>query len=209
MADPTIILVHGLWMTGVEMILLKRRLQAAGFNVLQFRYRMVRRSLDHNTERLRQLILAQDCESVHLVGHSLGGVLSLQTLRKFPDLPVGKVVCLGSPLVDTVAGRRLVKFGVGRRMLGQTLPEAIFAQPLKEWAGAQSVGVLAGDRGVGIGQIMGRLPRPHDGVVTLAETCLPGISDHLVISGSHAGLVISRLAAEQCVWFLRHGQFRR
>lgn len=209
MADPTIILVHGLWMTGVEMVVLRKRLLADGFQVLQFRYRMVRRSLEHNTERLQELIRAQGGKPVHLVGHSLGGVLSLQTLRHYPDLPVDKVVCLGSPLVDTVAGRRFVKFGIGRRMLGHTLPAAIFDQPLREWSGSQPVGVLAGNRGVGIGQLMGRLPRPHDGVVALAETCLPGISDHLALAVSHTGLVVSRVAAEQCAWFLRHGQFRR
>jgi hypothetical protein len=45
--------------------------------------------------------------------------------------------------------------------------------------------------------------------VTLAETRLPGITDHMDLPVSHAGLVISRAVAEQCAWFLRHGRFRR
>ena len=35
---------------------------------------------------------------VALVGHSLGGLVALEALRRQPDLPVSRVVCLGSPL---------------------------------------------------------------------------------------------------------------
>ncbi len=209
MTEPTVILVHGLWMTGAELFMLKKWLRADGFRVYRFRYSMVRQPLGHNIVRLNEFIHRQSGNETHLVGLSLGGVLALQTLQRFTDLPVAKVVCLGSPLTDTVAGRRFVSFGAGRRMLGKTLPEAIFEEPLSEWKGKQPVGVLAGTRGFGIGRLTGRLPRPNDGVVTLAETCLPGISDHMALSLSHTGLVVSKKAARQVAWFLRHGKFKR
>ena len=110
-------------MTGSEMSLLKRRLRARGYKVHQFRYRMVTRDLDHNCDKLRVFIEKYAADKVHLIGHSLGGVLSLQTLRKFPELPVEKVICLGSPLVDTAAGRRVQQVRAGRAILGKTLPE--------------------------------------------------------------------------------------
>ncbi len=144
---------------------------------------------------------------IHLVGHSLGGVLALHALRSFPDLPVARVVCLGSPLVDTAAGRRFARVSAGRAFLGKTLPEAIFESPLKSWSGPQQVGVIAGSEGFGLGQYVGALPKPNDGVVAVAETCLPGISDHLVVPVGHTALVISRHVAAQCVHFLRHGSF--
>ncbi|MDP6437279.1 MAG: alpha/beta hydrolase [Gammaproteobacteria bacterium] len=209
MTGPTAILVHGLWMTGAELFMLKKWLRADGFHVYRFRYSMVRQPLEHNIGKLNEFIRSHAAGETHLVGHSLGGVLALQTLQRFPDLPVARVVCLGSPLTDTVAGRRFVSFGAGRRMVGKTLPEAIFEEPLVEWKGKQPVGVLAGTRGFGIGKLTGRLPRPNDGVVTLAETCLPGITDHMVLTLSHTGLVVSKHAAKQCAWFLRHGTFKR
>jgi pimeloyl-ACP methyl ester carboxylesterase len=209
MTSETIILVHGLWMTGVEMSLLKRRLRLRGYVVRQFRYRMVTRSLEHNCERLRNLIERQATATVHIIGHSLGGVLALQTLRRYPELKVDKVICLGSPLTDTAAGRRVATVNAGRVILGKTLSEAVFELPLVEWSGHQQVGVVAGTRGFGLGKFLGALPKPNDGVVSVAETNLPGIKDHLEVPVGHTGLVISRLVAAQCAWFIRHGEFRR
>jgi pimeloyl-ACP methyl ester carboxylesterase len=209
MEGPTVILLHGLWMTGAEMLVLRRRLRAQGFRTRQFHYRMVTRSLDHNRRKLQKFITDQARYSVHLVGHSLGGVLALQTLQQFPELPVDRVVCLGSPLIDSAAGRRMLRFRVGQSVLGKTLPEAVVNQPLKEWSGRQPVGVIAGTLSAGMGRVIMTLAQPNDGLVTLEETCLPGIADHLALPVSHTGLVLSRQVAEQCGWFLRHGSFRR
>src|SRR5210317_2233008 len=122
MARDTIILLHGLWMTGSEMSLLRRRLRKDGFLVDQFRYSTLAHSLGHNTERLARRIRQYD-HTVHLIGHSLGGVLSLQTLRRYPDLNVDKVICLGSPLLDAQAGRTFQRTLPGRIIIGKTLPE--------------------------------------------------------------------------------------
>ena len=209
MSKDTVILVHGLWMTGLEMSLLKRRLRSAGLHVVQFQYRMVSKSLEHNCERLARFIREQQEHPVHLLGHSLGGVLALQTLQRYPELSVNKVVCLGSPLLDSSAGRRFIRFAPGRAMLGKTLPEAVFEEPLIAWSGTQTVGVIAGTRSLGLGRIITRLPRPNDGMVSLAETCLPGIDDHLEMNVGHTALVLSATVAKQCISFLRQGKFAR
>jgi len=174
-----------------------------------FNHRWATKSLDTNRRKLQKFIPDHAGNRVHLVGHSLGGVLALQTLQQFPDLPVDRVICLGSPLVDSAAGRRVLRFRAGRAILGKTLPEAVVNHPLTEWSGRQSVGVIAGTHSVGLGRILASLAKPNDGMVTLEETCLPGITDHLALPVSHTGLVLSRAVAEQCGWFLRHGEFRR
>jgi pimeloyl-ACP methyl ester carboxylesterase len=207
--EETIILVHGLWMTGTEMALLKRRLRARGYHVHQFRYRMVMRTLDQNQVKLKSFIEKYAADKVHIIGHSLGGVLALQTLQLYPDLPVARIICLGSPLVDSAAGRRVAQVKAGRAILGKTLPEAVFEAPLQSWSGPQSVGVIAGNRGFGLGKMLGALPKPNDGVVSVAETSLPGIDDHIEIPRGHIGLLVSPLVAAQCAWFIRHGKFRR
>jgi pimeloyl-ACP methyl ester carboxylesterase len=207
--QDTIILLHGLWMTGFELGILQRRLQDRGFNVVCFRYHMVNYSLEHNRRRLRRFVRAQVVGGeLHLVGHSLGGVLALQTLRRYPDLPVAKVVCLGSPLVDTRAGRFVERLGPpARAVLGKTLPEAVFRQPLVRWEGAQPVGVIAGTRGFGLGRLIVKLPKPHDGMVALSETQLPGITDFWHTNVGHTGLVLSSAVAQQCAAFLRDSRF--
>lgn len=209
---PTVILVHGLWMTGFEMAYLKQRLRARGYQVLTFRYRMVTRSLEFNRRRLAAFIgrnRRQITGPLYLIGHSLGGVLSLQTLRRYPDLPVSKVICLGSPLVDTSAGRFLHQAASGRALLGKTLPEAVFEQPLGRWDGPQSVGVIAGTRGLGVGRYVMDLPVPNDGVVALQETRLPGVSDRLELPLGHTRLVMSGEVADQCHAFFQQGSFNR
>ena len=59
----------------------------------------------------------------------------------------------------------------------------------------------------GLGSLLGAMDDASDGTVALAETRLPGLSDHCVVRTSHSGLVVSPDAARQTAYFLRHGQF--
>jgi len=206
MQTKTVIVIHGLWMTGFEMGWLRGKLQRQGYKPLRFSYRMLSRSLDFNIEKLRDMIRAQ-LGPVHLVGHSLGGVLALQTLRKYPDLKVQRVVCMGSPLADTRAGRNLASFGFGRFMLGKTLPDAVFDKPLKAWRGKQQVGSIAGTFGVGVGRLVANLKKPHDGMVSANETKLPGIADNLLLPVNHTGMLMSDRIVDQIDFFFRFGRF--
>ncbi len=208
MKGDTVILVHGLWMTGIELSLLQHRLAEHGFNVRRYRYGMLRTGLEQNRETLANFIAGVDASRLHIIGHSLGGVLALHTLQRYPDLPIDKVVCLGSPLVDTKAGRNILRFPFGPKVLGKTLKEAVLDQPLTAWEGTQAVGSVAGNLSIGAGRIVKRLPGPNDGAVQIEETRLPGIADHIVLRVSHSGLVLSTEVAYQSMWFLDHGEFR-
>lgn len=204
----TIIFAHGLWMKGLEMTWLRGRLRDRGYGVSQFQYHTVSQTLADKCRRLRDAILAE-AGPVALVGHSLGGVLSLHTLRAYPDLPVEKVVCLGSPLVDTAAGRSLHSLRAGRFVLGSILPEAVFENPLGRWDEAVPVGVIAGTLSIGPGQLIAELPTPNDGTVAVSETRLPGIRDHVEINFSHTTMLFSQDVVEQCDHFIRKGRFKR
>lgn len=208
MSGSTVILVHGLWMSGVELTWLRQRLEGFGHAARKFSYPTLTANLDTNRRSLREFILGQAGPTA-LIGHSLGGVLALQTLRSYPELPVTKVICLGSPLVDTAAGRSLQRVEPGRFMLGETLREAVFEQPLIKWDGKPPVGVIAGTSNVGPGNLIAELPKPNDGTVALVETWLPGIADHLALPIGHVAMLFSQEVAEQCHWFLQHGCFKR
>lgn len=207
-SKPVVILVHGLWMKGLEMTWLRSRLRDKGYPVRQFQYHTTSQTLADKCVSLKKAI-RREHGKVALIGHSLGGVLSLHTMRMFPELPVDKVICLGSPLVDTAAGRSLHSVQSGRFVLGRILPEAVFDKPLGHWDQDLPVGVIAGTRSFGPGQLVAKLKKPHDGTVAVVETELPGIVDHLQLPHSHITMLFAPAVAEQCDAFLRNARFAR
>ena len=52
------------------------------------------------------------------------------------------------------------------------------------------------------------LPKPHDGRVSVENTKLDGMADHIVMETSHPWLVRNGPAIEQTIVFLRDGEFR-
>jgi hypothetical protein len=61
---------------------------------------------------------------------------------------------------------------------------------------------------VGIGRIVAPdLPAPSDGVVSVAETRLPAMRDHIVLDVNHFGMLTSRAVVRQVCAFLRDGTF--
>jgi pimeloyl-ACP methyl ester carboxylesterase len=207
--ELVVVCIHGLWMNGMEMGLMRFRLSKnLGVNVVQFSYHSVTEGIAENAHRLSRFIERLPADAVHLVGHSLGGVLALQMLRLFPTDKVRRVVCLGSPLVDSSAAQNFSRWTLGGKMVGRTLREAVLADPLGSSDEHRDVGVIGGTVGLGLGIFVGKLEKPHDGMVTERETRLPGITDHLMLRANHFGLLISRKAAMQTANFLREGKFQ-
>ncbi|MCW8845910.1 MAG: alpha/beta hydrolase [Gammaproteobacteria bacterium] len=205
-----VVLLHGLWMTRNVMALLGRRLAAASpaRQTHLFGYPSMRAGMAQNMEALLTFIAGLDADTVHLVGHSLGGVLILNMLNRCAPPQPGRVVCLGSPLRGSATASRLQELPGARVLVGESL-EQVLARPLPDWQGQREVGVIAGSRGMGLGRLLRRLDGPNDGTVSVSETCLPGISDHLVMDVSHTGLVLSREVAIQTDFFLHRGHFLR
>ncbi|WP_338333850.1 esterase/lipase family protein [Xanthomonas citri pv. bilvae] len=183
-ATADVLLVHGIWNTAHWLLPLARRMRANGLAPALFGYASVlggpAQAVPHLIERLRasrvQLVIC----------HSLGGLMTLQALQDAPDLPVRRVVCLGSPLCGSAAARGLAQRG-GRWAMGRSA--AILQQGFARWDGQAEIGQVAGN-------------------VALAETRLPGLRDHCVVRASHSGLLRSPEAAAQALAFLRTGRFQ-
>ncbi len=205
-ASPaTVILLHGIWMRAPALLILERRLRAAGFDTARFEYASVFGTPQQAIARLHRRMRAIGPGPVHLLGHSLGGLLAVATCRECNDLPPGRILCLGSPLAGSATAGRIARLPSGRWMLGG------WREALLHGAGlvpvAREVGVIAGTRAQGLGVLLRALPRPHDGTVALAETRMPWLTDHLTIAASHTGMLYNRRVAEAAVAFLREGRF--
>ena len=83
----------------------------------------------------------------------------------------------------------------------------ILRNGIARWEGQQAVGAIAGRVPFGFGLAIGALASPHDGTVSVAETELPGLTDHVVVPATHTGLLFSQTAAEQTIAFLRGARF--
>ncbi|MCX7512956.1 esterase/lipase family protein [Frateuria hangzhouensis] len=201
-----IILLHGLWMRGFALGLLHKRMAEAGFAVDRFDYMSVVSSQERIVERLHSRMQRHAPGPVHLVGHSLGGLLALQACREAADLPPGRIVCLGSPVKGSAAARGFAGFGQGgEALLGHN--RALLEHGMECWEGAREVGMIAGRVPIGLGAMLAHMEGEHDGTVAVAETQLPGLADHCVVETSHTGLVLSADVARQTVHFLQHGHF--
>ncbi|MBX9810897.1 MAG: alpha/beta hydrolase [Burkholderiales bacterium] len=207
--QETVILVHGLWLHGTVMALMRRRIARCGYQVVSYSYPSMRLTLTENAGRLAQFCRSMDSSRMHFVGHSLGGLVILRMLERAADLDIGRIVLAGPPFVDSFAARRLARLPGGGKALGRSIPEWLeSARPsgLERY----DIGVIAGDCGIGLGTLIAPdLPRPSDGVVSVAETRLPTARDHIVLNVSHTAMLVSAAVVRQVCTFLHTGAFSR
>lgn len=206
-AVEPVIVIHGLWMQGLVMGLLARRIRDAGFAAHTWSYPTLRGSLAENADRLARHCSALAAPRVHIVAHSMGGLVALRMLERHHELRCGRLVLVGTPYGDSFSARRLARFPGGPRLLGRSIREWLDGpRPLPR--GDTEIGIIAGTRGFGLGRLVAPdLPRPNDGVVTLAETQVPGVSRRVELGVGHTEMLLSRAVARQCCAFLRHGRF--
>jgi len=200
------VLVHGLWMGRAIWLLFARRLRRQGYRVASFAYPSVRQGLTESARELEAFARDRPASRVHLVGHSLGGLVVLRMLRDAHSLALGRAVLLGCPVAGCGAAEQLGRRRAGRFLLGAALPQWTPAEAPPTVRRFQ-IGAIAGTRRFGVGALLLRLPRANDGVVMVDETRLPGMADHLALPVSHSGLVVSPRVANEAVAFLRTGRF--
>ena len=201
-----VVLIHGIWLNGLEWLPLRRRLRRSGFDCRIFHYPSVRRPPAANAARLAAFIARQKAGRVHLVAHSLGGIVVIHFLTATRWCLPGRSVFIGTPARGSFAAIRMGRWPLPRRLLGRSVERGLLGGA-PAWGGECELGVIAGDLPLGAGRLLGSLPRPNDGTVSVAETAIPGATDATVVSASHLGLLWSRETARLVVRFLRDGAF--
>lgn len=205
-AEPVVI-VHGLWVHGLIMRWLARRMVRCGYTVHVYSYPSMRLTLTQNAKRLAQFCSDLAVPRLHLIGHSLGGLIALKMLESAHAVSCGRLLLLGTPYTGSFAAQRLARYPGGHALLGRSVAEWLHT-PRPVPAGVTEIGVIAGTRGIGLGRLVAPdLPRPNDGVVALTETEVPGVVTRLALPVSHSEMLVSREVARQCCAFLGEGRF--
>jgi pimeloyl-ACP methyl ester carboxylesterase len=208
-APAHVVALPGWGLPGLSTRYWRRRLRQAGFGVSSFAYRSLARSLNQNASLLAAAIAGLPGPGpVHLVGHSMGGIVILHMLALHRVQRLGRVVLVGTPFQGSAAADRLARSRPGRFLLGKSMPQwrGVGADELPP---GLELGTIAGITPLGVGRLLTQLPLPHDGTVSLAETHVPFATDRLVLPVTHSEMLVSVAVAAQIAAFLRHGAFAR
>jgi pimeloyl-ACP methyl ester carboxylesterase len=212
--STVIVYVHGLWQSGREAVWLRRRLaQGLAGDARAFSYPSVAADAGTNARALAEYLTAISADTLHLVGHSLGGLVILklfaENVRIEARLPPGRIVLLGPPLRGSLTARNLARLPFGKKIMGRSIEEEVLRARLRRWDGPRDLGVIAGDLGFGLGRLVGRLGGPSDGTVLVEETQIEGAADRVVLRVSHTGMLFSADVAAAAGAFLSQGRFNR
>lgn len=202
----TVILIHGLWMHGLVFLPHQHHLEKLGFSAQRFSYPSWSRNLRDNADRLAAFIANTDAASVHLVAHSLGGLVALAMLGQGADPRIRRLILMGSPCSACHCGRVLAATPALSPLIGHSIKDWL-RLPQPTVPPSVEIGVIAGTRSFGMGRVIPGLPRPNDGVVALAETRLPEAKDSIALPVSHSGMLLSSACGDQIAAFLKSGSF--
>jgi pimeloyl-ACP methyl ester carboxylesterase len=202
-----IVLVHGLWNRGWSMTAMAKRLRSRDHQVIVFSYPTRGDDMDGHADDLYTLLTRTKADALHLVGHSMGGLVILNMLSRYDDLPPGRVVLMGSPVKGSGAVKRLEKLPGQKFLFGKVRDNLL--QGIQHTPQGRETGVICGTRALGFGQMSGRPDEPNDGSVTVSETQLDGLTDSIELPVAHSEMLVSTEVVEQVEQFLLHGMFRK
>jgi pimeloyl-ACP methyl ester carboxylesterase len=208
-----VVLLHGISRTALSFRKMQLALERAGFATLNLDYASRRKALEALAEDIHPAVrpFADRIDgSIHFVCHSMGGLLARVYIARHRPERLGRVVMLGTPNSGSEIADRLKNFGPYRaffgpagQQLGTQRDDAINALlPPPDYP----VGIVAGNRS--IDPLAGSmLPKPHDGRVSVENTMVDGMADHVVVAASHPWLVRNSVAVAQTIAFLQDGTF--
>lgn len=200
-----VVLIHGLARTQASMRILSMRLGRAGFRTAFARYDSRRMRVDEAVDTVAKQIEKMERRGpLHLVGHSLGGVVALRVKHDRGDLNVHRVVQLGSPNLGSDAARTLSEMRLAREFFGPVLSE-LSGDLAQEDAPDPDVMAIAGAS-------MPRWLSQHygmrgynDGLVSVRSAWGWAAGKRLRVESIHGWLPLSAEVAEDVVTFLKTG----
>ena len=210
-----VILLHGLARSAGSMEKMADRLTQAGYLVANIDYP----SREDNVETLATFAFDQglaQCKSkagdsarVHVVTHSMGGILVRQYLRNHPAAISGRVVMLappnkGSEVVDKF--RNLPGFEWLNGPAGRQLGTGSESVPRSLGAADFDVGIIAGTRSINL-LLSQQLPNPDDGKVSVESARLEGMCDFMTVAVSHPFIMRNNKVIGEVSHYLANGSF--
>ncbi len=196
-----VVAVHGLAAHRLVMLPLVRRCRAAGYQTTNWGYRSVLKDIDSNAQRLadtlQQLDQDERIDKLHLVGHSLGCIVTRRAVFERRPTKLGRIVMVCPPNQGSHVATRLQPW------LGWLSPSLRQITDRRDSFVNRLPGLESLAAEVGI------IVASSDLVVAAESAQLPGTRATCVIDGMHSGILFKASTARAVIQFLRSGDFTR
>lgn len=212
-AQDCVVLLHGLARTTNSMQTMAKTLTKNGYFVVNQSYPSRQNEIAQLADAAIPPAVAACAgrEKIHFVSHSLGGILLRYYLRDHAISNLGRSVMLGPPnkgsqVVNAMKsvpgfvafnGPAVLQLGADQNSVPNKLGPVNF-----------ELGVIAGSQSINL-ILSNFLPNPDDGKVSVANTKVEGMADHLILPVAHPFLMSNSVVIKQTLYFLKHGRFER
>jgi pimeloyl-ACP methyl ester carboxylesterase len=213
MANECVILLHGLARSDSSMKTMAVELTNAGYTAINYDYPSTQHPVDKLADDAisEALSMCPEQSTIHFVTHSMGGILVRQYLSKHAIDNLGRVVMLGPPnkgseVVDTL--HNMPGYELINGPAGHQLGTDIKSIPNQLGPADFELGIIAGTRSINL-ILSTMLPSTDDGKVTVENTKLDGMKDHIALPVTHPFMMKNQEVIEQVIHFLKSGTFKK
>lgn len=191
-----VFLTHGIASPRALLFPLARRLRAVGYSTRVYGYNSIWYSIRTHAKKFVQAVhkAADGYDKIHLVGHSMGGIITRCALQHEMPTNLGRIVMIAPPNRGSHIATR------NAWMHGWFSPPVLEMRDTPDSL-VNQLGPLPPDREVGV------LAASNDNVIMPGMTEVEGQADHRTVTGWHTGILWSTETAELTNRFLSHGSF--
>jgi hypothetical protein len=209
-----LILLHGLGRTHRSMKPLQAFFSARGYRVINVDYPGTRKSIAELSRMFAEVIepmCTRDGARVHVLTHSLGGIILRYYMERHVCRTFGRAVMLsppnqGSELVDQLHDSAL--FGMATGPSGKELGTGSESVPRQLGPVEFELGIIAGNKSINP-VFSAMIPGEDDGTVAVESTKVKGMRDFIVVPATHTFIMHHTEVMEQAHHFIVSGKFKR